>query len=397
MSGGKKTKYELKQEKRLAAAEEEKKSWKKFKIGAGIVAALIVAAMLFSIGKSAYDNYAAVNKPYITVGEHEISEVEFNYYYINAVNSYVNTHGDMVSLFGLDTSIPLDQQTHSEGKTWKDVFVQEAASEITKVKALVDDAEANGFTYNDTTDIENIESEMAILAEAEELTTAAYYERVYGKHATVERIRSFMEENALASAYEAHLLQQNQPTEEEIETGYAENKMGFDLVDYRYFYVKTDLAEDASDDETAEAMKEAEKTAKEFVSRREKGEEFKALCEEYVAEELKENYSGESDASLMEDTAFYRVPEVALAWMYDESRAAGDITLLEDAEKNQYCVVEYLDRSNDWEATRLSISNSLAQQRVNEYTDGLLERYEVKEGRGKLLYLTLEEAETEEE
>ena len=140
----------------------KKKSWKKFKIGAGIVAAVIVAAMLFSIGKSAYDNYAAVNKPYITVGEHEISEVEFNYYYINAVNSYVNTHGDMVSLFGLDTSIPLDQQTHSEGKTWKDVFAQEAASEIAKVKALVDDAKANGFTYNDTTDIENIESEHCV-------------------------------------------------------------------------------------------------------------------------------------------------------------------------------------------------------------------------------------------
>lgn len=387
------TKYELKQEKRRAEAAEEKKSWKKFQVGFGIVAAALVAAILISVGMNAYDKYAAVNKPYITVGEHEITEVEFDYYYSNAVNSYLNAYGSMAPLFGFDTSKPLDQQPHSEGMTWKDIFDREAATEIARVKALADDARNNGFVYDDAEDIAAIEGDLASQAEKEGVTIENYYSRYYGKNATVERIKPFMKENALATAYEAHLIQLNQPTEEEIEKGYADNKMGFDLIDCRKYFVKAEVAEGASEEEVAEAMKAAKEAADEFAARREKGESFVDLCVEYAPEKDKAYFGEGIDGSLLEDGAFYDVPSVAVNWLYDESRTAGDVTVLEDAEKNQYCVVEYLDRSNDWTVTQLSIASSLAKQKVSEHLNELLAEYEVKEARGTLQYLHLEAAE----
>ena len=272
MSSENKTKYELKQEKRLAAVEEEKKSWKRFKIGFGILAAAVVAAMLISVGMSAYNNYAALNKPYITVGDHEITEVEFDYYFYNSVNSYLDTYGEYVSMFGLDATKPLDQQPYTEELTWEDYFDESAVIEITRVKAMADDAKANGFTYDDTDDIRNIESEFASMAETEGMTTTNYYMMSYGKNATAERIRPFFKENVLASAYHTYLVLENQPTEEEVEAYYAENKMAYDLVDCRKFYVDAEVAEDASEDEIASVMKDAKAVADEFVGRREKGE-----------------------------------------------------------------------------------------------------------------------------
>lgn len=395
MSGEKRTKYELKQEKRMAAAEEEKKSWKRFKIGFGIAAAAVIAAVLVSIGLSAYDNYAALNKPYITVGEHEITEVEFDYYFYNSVNSYLDTYGDYVAMFGLDVTSPLDQQAYSEELTWKDYFDESAVIEITRVKSMVDDAKANGFTYDDTDDIKNIESELASMAEAEGMTTTSYYMKSYGKNATAERIRPFFKENVLAAAYQTYLIQQNQPTEEEVEAKYAENKMAYDLVDCRKFYVDADVAEDASEDEIEAAMKAAKATADEFAGRREKGEDFKSLCVEYASEEEKANYDGEKDGSLIDDGAFYVLPSVALNWLYAEERAEGDITVLEETGNKRYCIVEYLDRTNDWDTTKATVANSLATQVVNEYKDTLYDQYEVKEGRGKLMYLTLPDPELE--
>ena len=57
--------------------------------------------------------------------------------------------------------------------------------------------------------------------------------------------------------------------------------------------------------------------------------------------------------------------------------------------------MEYLDRTNDWDTTKATVANSLATQVVNEYKDTLYDQYEVKEGRGKLMYLTLPEPELE--
>lgn len=391
------TKYERKLEKRKADAEEEKKSWQRFKVGSIIVAAVLVVAILGSIAMNAYDNYAALHKAYITVGDHEVTEVEFDYYFYNSVNSYLDTYGEYVAMFGLDTTTPLDQQMYSEELTWADYFDESAVISLKRVKALADDAQANGFTYDDSEDIANIESEIAAGAEEEGVTVSSYYMMSYGENASAERIRPILKENVLATAYHTYLVQENQPTEEEIQTKYEENKMAYDLIDCRKYYFAADVTAESTDEEIEEAMAVVKEQADEFLSRREAGEEFEALCAEYAPEDQKENYGGETDGSLIEGGTFYEVPSLALNWLYDETRAEGDVSVFEDTTNHRYYVVEYLDRSNDWETTSASIANSLAETKASEYENALIAQYEEKEARGKLAYLSipLDEEETE--
>ncbi len=393
------TKYERKLEARKAAAQEEQKSWKHFKIGALIVGVAVVAAILFSIGMSAYNNYAALNKAYVKVGDHEITEVEFDYYFYNSVNTYLDTYGDYVSMFGLDVYTPLDQQQYSEELTWEDYFDESAVLEITRVKAMVDDAKANGFTYDDAEDVKNIEEQIAAGAEENGVTVENYYMMSYGANATAERIRPFLKENILAAAYQTELTLKNQPEDEAILSYYADNKMAYDLIDCNRFEFAVETEEGASEDEIAAAKEAVKAQAEEFLSRREDGEDFEALCAEYAPEDQKANYGGETPGSFVDDGNFYSVPSASLNWLYEDGRVAGDVSLFENNGGDKFYVVEYLDRSNDWESTSASIANSLATQTVNEYMQDLYDKYEVEEGRGKLMYLTLPEpteaAETE--
>ena len=84
------TKYDRKMEKRRIEEEKELKSLKRFKIGSIIIIAAIAAAVVISIGMSAYTKYAEVHNTYVKIGDHEITKVEYDYYYNNAVNSYLS-------------------------------------------------------------------------------------------------------------------------------------------------------------------------------------------------------------------------------------------------------------------------------------------------------------------
>ena len=144
------TKYDRKMEKRRIEEEKELKSLKRFKIGSIIIIAAIAAAVVISIGMSAYTKYAAVYNTYVKIGDHEITKVEYDYYYNNAVNSYLSMYGSYLPYMGLDTSKDFAQQQYTDNMTWKDYFDQMAVSQLTQVKAIVDDAAAQGFTYDDT-------------------------------------------------------------------------------------------------------------------------------------------------------------------------------------------------------------------------------------------------------
>lgn len=73
---------------------------------------------------SAYTKYAAVHNTYVKIGDHEITKVEYDYYYNNAVNSYLSMYGSYLPYMGLDTSKDFAQQQYTDNMTWKDYFDQ---------------------------------------------------------------------------------------------------------------------------------------------------------------------------------------------------------------------------------------------------------------------------------
>lgn len=451
------TRYDRKMEKRKKEEEKERRSWKRFKIVSIVILAAVAVSIVFSIGTSFYNRYTVLNQTYFQVGDHDITRLEYNYYFNNVYSNYLSMYGSYVSMMGLDTTVDLDEQTYpgNENMTWKDYFDQSAVEQIQQIKAMADEARENGFEYDSSEDMASYETEIAAQAESASVSESEYYALMYGDYATPSRIETFVEENLLASAYYNHLVEENQPADDEITAYYEENKNSYDTVTYRSFYFEVDTSageetgseestaaetttaaeettveettldtaeetaeettaeettaaeeetetETASEEETgmtdeeiAAAMDELKVQADEMAARLEAGEDFEDLCVEYASEDQKENYGGEEDGSLTEEGSYFGAPSVAADWLFDESRQEGDITVLESESLNRYYVVQFISRQNDEETTNESIGNLLASQVVSEYVTEIAQEYTVTDVAGDLHYLTVPEESTE--
>lgn len=386
------TKYDRKMERRKKEEEKDRKSWRRFQIGSLAVGGLIVAAAVFSIVASVYGKYSATHNAYVKIGNHSLTRAEYDCYYNSAVNSYLQMYGSYVSMMGLDPNVDLEGQAYpgNDMMTWKDYFDESTVEQITQVKALVDDAAANKFTYDDTEDMEEFRASVEAGAKEASVSVSEYYASIYGEYATASLVESMVRESFLSSAYYTHLTEQKAPSEEEIASYYESNKDSYDLVDYRSFYFEDASEEGASEEEKASAMEGLKAQADEMEKRRKGGEEFEALCKEYAAEDAKDNYGGETDGSLTEDARNYATPSAATDWLFDEGRKNGDLTVLTDENTGRCYVVEFLARKEDKENTDTAISNTLAGEAVGAYLREKMDQYEVTDVAGDLKYLLMD-------
>lgn len=394
------TKYDRKMEERKKQEAKDKKDAKAMRIGAIVVSIAIIAAIAVSIALPIVNKQAAVKDTYVTVGNHEITQLEYDYFFNASVNNYVTMYSSFLGYMGLDPQRDLDTQQYSEEMTWKDFFDQMAVEQIKNIKALADDAAANNFAYDDTEDYKKVIDGIKTNAETAEVSVADYYKTTFGEYATEKNVESIMKEEMLASAYYESLLEKNAPTDQEVKDYYAEHVQDYDKVDYRSFVFTADTAEDASEEDTKKAMEDAKSKADAMVEARQGGADFKALCLENAAEEDKATYEDtETDASLKEGAYYVGIPAAISGWLYEDGRAEGDITVIEDAESSQYFVVEFINRYYD-EADDENIASVIANERVTAYTEKLIETYAVTDNKGELKYLTIDtsaEAETEAE
>ena len=310
------TRYDRKMEKRKKEEEKERRSWKRFKIVSIVILAAVAVSIVFSIGTSFYNRYTVLNQTYFQVGDHDITRLEYNYYFNNVYNNFISMYGSYVSMMGLDTTVDLDEQTYpgNENMTWKDYFDQSAVEQIQQIKAMADEARENGFEYDSSEDMASYETEIAAQAESASVSESEYYALMYGDYATPSRIETFVEENLLASAYYNHLVEENQPADDEITAYYEENKNSYDTVTYRSFYfeVDTSAGEETGSEETtaAETTTAAEETTVEetTLDTAEETAEETTAAEETTVEETT---TGAEETAAEETTAAEAETETA--------------------------------------------------------------------------------------
>lgn len=392
------TKYDRKMEARRLQAEKEKKARIRAWITGGAVVAVILAAVLYSSLSGVFAKKAALNDTYISVGEHDLTKLEYDYFYSSIVNNYLTTYASILPYIGLDTSTDFSEQMYDENLTWKDAFDQMTVEQVRQIKALVDDAKKQNFDYDTDADYAAFQTDFAETADEAGVSEEEYYTAVYGTYATESNVAEFIKETLLASAYRDHLTEQNTPSDEDIDAYYEENKKEYDKVDYYAVAFAADVAEDASDDEAKAAMEKEKSRAEEMKRRLEAGEDFETLSEEYFPAEADEEETGEeedADPEETEETEAHRktttytyVADAYGDWLYDESRKSGDLTVAEDEENHTYHVVKFMERIYD-EDSKENISSKLASEKVNEYVEALLSSYEVKDVKGDLKYLTV--------
>ena len=215
----------------------------------------------------------------VTVGNHEVSNAELNYFYVDAVNTFMNNYGAYASMFGLDSTKPLNEQFVDEenGVTWADDFLNSAKSTAASVYALNDAAEAAGYTLPESKQdeidltISNIGAYATLYGYAD---ADAYMKALYGKGATLDTYKEYYVRNVIADEYYSFYGTEMEIPEEDLRAADAENPKKYNAYSYNYYYLAASrfleggtVGEDGttvtySDEEKAASVAAAEEAAK---------------------------------------------------------------------------------------------------------------------------------------
>ncbi|HAP20154.1 MAG TPA: hypothetical protein DCR27_02660 [Lachnospiraceae bacterium] len=361
------TKYDLKMQRRK---EEELRQQRKARYSA-IIGAVILLLIVGVLGWKFYDGYQDKHGTYVTVGDHDVQRSEYEYYYYSGINNLYAYYGNYLSYMGLDLSKPLDEQAYMENMTWKDYFDQQAVSQLKQVYALTDAAEAAGFEYDASADVDDFAESIETGAANANMSAADYLKSSYGTLATMDKVKAYVEKSSIATAYYNSIEDATEITDEEVSDYYDENKDNYDSVDYLACKIAADMPETetvaaeettAPETETGEtetlseeekAAQEAEKKAAEeaaMTAAKEKADEMlEQISDESSFENLYADYATDTAVELRKTNAKKSSisPTGVGQWLFDSARQAGDTTVIEDTTGNAYYVVYFIDRYLD--------------------------------------------------
>lgn len=342
------TKYDLKMQKR---AEEKKKAEREERISM-ITGIVIVVALICLVASFPIRTYLTVNGTYVKVAGEKVSRVEFDYNYNLVKDDYYAQNGYYLSMFGIDLNGDLSTQMYSDTMSWKDFFEQMTIQNIVNNKALRDQAEAAGFTYDASEDYAEYREKLKEAAEAAGVTEKEYIRQSYGTYATASRIKEYIIQGMEINAFSEKISEEKAPSAEEIQAYYEENADSYDSVDYRLTIVNaelptepTELADPVEESDSTEGT-EGETTDTEEAYQPSEAEIAHAMELAYTeAEEALKSISTEGE--LRENALKTGVASQLQSWLFSAERKAGDTTIVENTTSNLYYVVEFVNRYRD--------------------------------------------------
>lgn len=217
-------KKKLRKEQNAAAVTErqqaEKKNQKKTKaytITFIVAMVLVVAIFLGTVLSTPVRNTLSRITTAATVNDHTIKGVEFNYFYVDTVQAFVNnlysTWGSYTSqifgLYGLDATASLGSQSYNtDGDTWADYFATSAVESAKWVYGMYDKAMSENFVLGeeDQAYLESVETSINAIVEAFPSyysSANAYIQAIYGNLASMETYMDYLEIQSIAYAYAA--------------------------------------------------------------------------------------------------------------------------------------------------------------------------------------------------
>ena len=324
----------------------EQKEAKKLKLYTAafviVLAALLIVAVVFGVSNAISNSGTRErNTVAVTVGEHQISNAEFNYFFIDSLNNMLSGNNSYYVQLGLlDTSKPLDEQTNPmTGESWSDYMLAYATENVQSTYALVDAAKAAGYTLSeeDALTAESVITNMDMYASLYGYSDGeSYLKAMYGNGADVDSYRTYVENSLLSQAYYNHYNDSLTYEDADLRVKEAENFNKYSSFTYNYYYLNTSKFQEGgttdengnttySDEEKAAAIKAAEAAAKSLVS-----DDITSADElDAAIAALSINADSETDvaSTLYENNRYSNIasPEVA-EWVSVAERKAGDMT-----------------------------------------------------------------------
>ena len=387
---------EGKSPKQLKKAAEKKAKRKRTIIGV-IAAVLALAVGLGCLyGFVIRPNTAPRRAVALRTGDHELSAVDFGYYYYDTINTFYNNYGSYLTYFMSDASQPIDQQVYDQdtGETWADYFMQSAAESAKYDYAVYDAAKAAGYTLS-------AEGEQEIQDNMKTLETSVkengfkslndYFKQVYGKGCTKNSYIAYQRIRQTASEYAKKIDAERTYSDEEIQAKDDENPGKYSLVTYRAYYLSTNNylpEEEKSDEESEEELDEEAKAAAEEAEAAAKAEAFKTLkadadkmasaskgnetkytemALELATEGAKSTYEN-PDSTLNSNVTYDNSNSLFVDWLFDDARKEGDVTVVEDSDNGAYVLYFLSLDKNDYNT--VNVRHILIAPEQDEDSDG---------------------------
>ena len=242
-----------------------------YSVIAAVIAVLVAALLVWRSG------FFQARATAATLGDETLTAAELSFYYYDA-RSYYAGYGI------IDTSKADEEQFYneSEGRTYRDHFLEEALKTAQQRKALAEQAKADGHTEDEVKDqVDAFVASLKAQAASNGIGYGAYLKARFGPYMSagiVEKLYTRLQMANLAAndKYEA-LFDSYQQSD--LDAYYEENKNSYDLIDGAYVTVsglpeaKTDAdgnAIDATDEEKAAALAAAKETADAILAARQK-------------------------------------------------------------------------------------------------------------------------------
>ena len=319
-------------EKQQAAQREAKKLNLYTKLFVVVMVALLVVAITVGVTQTiAGKGIREKNTIAMTVGDHEINNVEMNYFYMDAVNNFYSSYGSYASLFGLDVTKPLNEQFADEatGLTWADDFLASAKQNAKTTYAVADAAQAAGYTLSDE-ELASVETNMASLdlyATMYGYSNAdAYLKAVYGNGADAESYTAYSKLCTLAQSYYSHYAAELTYDDAALAEANAKNPAAYASYSYNTYYIAVNKfledSENATDAQKAEALAAAEEAAQTLTA----GTYASAEDLDQAIAALPMNEGTEAVSTSYADTLYSSISSIYADWITDSSRKTGDVS-----------------------------------------------------------------------
>ena len=325
-------------EKQLTAQKEAKKLKMITSAFVAVMAVLLVIAIAVGVTNTISNSGIREKKTVAyTVGDHKISNAELNYFYMDAINNFYSNYGSYAALFGLDVTLPLNEQVvdGETGLTWADDFLNSAKANAKSIYAVADAAEAAGYALSEE-ELAAIDESMSTVGLYASLYGYAdadsYLKAFYGNGASLESYTEYVKLSTLASSYQQAYSDSLTYTDEDIRAKDAENPNTYTAYDYNTYYVAaskflTGGTTDAegnttySDEEKAASIAAAKEVAESLTKDIDSVEAFNAAI---AALEINKDTTASSTES--RGTLYAALSSIYADWLTNASRKAGDVT-----------------------------------------------------------------------
>ncbi len=299
--------------------------------------ALTVTVVFALIARSGYFRR---NNIVMEIGENQISQIEFEYYYGAQYQYWASAFGLASSGVNIKTAKCYMDNT----KTWHEYFVDQAKEAIVSDYLLAAEATKNNFEMKEASKktLETLPDDIETAAEANSMSVNAYLSALYCRNLTMEDFVAFTTRSQLATDYAESVMDGYTYEDSEIEKYFTDHRKDFELAEYYYYTIK------ATEDKTVDAIVDEFKAISGEDSITKFKDKIKELNPDKVEEGKEFSYS-----SYLKTDATYTENNELLEWVFKEETKANDVTVIEvksgegDSATTTYTAVVLVNRGKD--------------------------------------------------